>query len=33
VSLVMVGIFAEVRYLRRDDTSFFPIMAGLRLGG
>lgn len=33
VSLVMVGIFAEARYLRRDDTGFFLIMAGVRLGG
>jgi hypothetical protein len=33
VSLVVVGLFVEARYLRRDDTGFIPIMAGVRLGG
>jgi hypothetical protein len=33
VSLMVVGLFVEARYLRRDDTGFVPIMAGVRLGG
>jgi hypothetical protein len=33
VSLMVVGLFVEARYLRRDDTGFVPIMAGIRLGG
>jgi hypothetical protein len=33
VSLMVIGVFVEARYLRRDDTGFIPIMAGVRLGG
>jgi hypothetical protein len=33
VNLMVVGFFLEARYLRRDDTGFVPIMAGVRLGG
>jgi hypothetical protein len=33
VSLMVIGVFVEARYLRRDDTGFIPIMAGFRLGG
>jgi hypothetical protein len=33
VSLMVIGVFVEARYLRRDDTGFIPVMAGIRLGG
>jgi hypothetical protein len=33
VSLMVVGVFVEARYLRRDDVGFVPIMAGVRIGG
>jgi opacity protein-like surface antigen len=33
VSLLVVGFFVEARYLKRDDTAFVPVMAGIRLGG
>jgi opacity protein-like surface antigen len=32
-SLVMLGVFVEGRYLKRGDTSFIPVMVGIRFGG
>lgn len=33
LSLVMIGLFIEGRYLKRGDTSFIPVMVGIRFGG
>jgi opacity protein-like surface antigen len=33
LNLLVIGVFVEARYLRRDDTGFIPVIVGVRLGG
>jgi hypothetical protein len=33
LSLAVVGLFIEGRYLKRSDTSIIPVMVGIRFGG
>lgn len=33
LSLAIIGVFVEGRYLKRGDTAFIPLMVGIRFGG
>jgi hypothetical protein len=33
LSLAMLSVFVEGRYLKRSDTAFLPLMVGIKFGG